>query len=1633
MSGDEEIVDVSTASPSWVRRILGHQRQRAENRHRRRRRASASLWMESLEARLVMAAPSVTSPTVTGVTPYQAVLGGNVTSDGGSPLSFRGIVYALTSVNPNPTRGGIGVAEIDAPGVPGAGVFTVTATPLTPNTKYSFRAFATNADGTTYSPITTLDASTFTTLPPNLMLPKDSFTPDPNDPNRLLNNVLYFGPTKNDTNPLHFEIPLKTITFTNNADFTVFPILVNTNATKDDLKPTQALYDPIDPMFNEYRGYIGHRDASGSYVGLLPGMSITVPVPLVFWDGARIFIGYDPTYMDMTNNAPQVGQALTIPNPFQYYAKNKDGSNTVNVTLPAISVSDAPAGRSGVVMWYRQGLPINDPKQPIGPSNDAPAQLAEFTIRDPILSKINPNIDKLKPNFGETHALINYDVSYVDNMTLPVAMAALDVPIPITDPPLPVQTPFPGPRLPYGWIGSSQTVDQFQKAAAEFLSLGPTNGLGSYFGLSGDNVAPNYNGWTQYNFDVTNGVSPAFGKTPLIKLPSGQDALSDSPLGDVSSSYDVNANSYMLTSGGTDAKQVLGAGSAFTNGSKSLYVVANTPALQNILRTQLQKGMVVKLPNGGPGAPVVPAGTVVERIGPVGNPGFNFTKFTPTGGGETEVLEIGLSNVIAASGNQSYSYTLTRPVTDYISNALVNLWYTWANYYITNLPASAQDQSGLAGQSIPDAKEPAAKNNVIRLAAANTHLVPGMVVTGSGISTNPVDGKTTIVAIDADNRTIHLSQGVLVGSQGTYNFRVPAMADIGGYDDSIVKLLTPFAPVATPSVPNVNQFAQNAYQLLSFMGQVPSGEDDASPRSVQIVHNVIGGNVTKPTNLDALHKIEVAYRTMVKSLLRGVNDFTKQLDQSLWYPDPSKPMGGQSFNIFNLDPFVWFVHQRLGLSGYGFSLDDDAADIGANYATKLGVSIGGLNGLPNHVEWTETAPFGPVSGTATVLSLGDDTLKPPSITFPYEISGLPQYVWYSVKALDTMNSVPGAQVIGNGVSPGTFLNSGGDAAQTKYAFSLANSKNLPPLTSAIGSSTQYTMFYGGTPNTTPLQLQGGSVVEAVSPFTNSSTVRIPVGDTLKIKTEVGSLTSYTQQIQQFTRAGTEPLSMPLTVVRGVLDAGRVNIADGRLAGVGTITGSLDLLAPLKAYTYVDSLGKTVTIRETFGGILQPGGLDDTPGRLTVGSPESPKDVRLYGGTFMLNAKGGSVPGTDYSQLVSYGNVSLGKNALFLFLNFGDYVPQPGESLTIISTTGEISGQFIQGTSMTVRGITYKITYNKNSVVLTRSTALHGTAFQDHDADGFRDGIDHGLAARTVFLDGNNNGVLDGSEERTLTDAGGRFSFANLDAGTHRVRMVAPTGGTPTHVRDVVLTGGETRFGQDVGVRINDATRNVPLTPLLYTVPRTAATLNAGLLDTVFQGLLGRPAQDPGRSAFLRRLNSGTPLSTVVREIVGSSEYRNLQVQKYYGDFLGRQASPAELRMWGDMVAAGRSWTSVIAGILTSQEFRDAGNASNVAFVQSAYRLLLGREQGPTEGAGWVARLDGGSLTRSGLVHAFVGSAEAQMRLLSSAYSGWLKRPVDDAGRALWLPRLVGGMTFEDLAVSIFTSQEVRTRVLRGQG
>ena len=103
-------------------------------------------------------APVIETPTKTSIGSTTATLGGRVTANGGRPVTERGVVYAKTSDNPDPEIGGSGVTAVPGTLGIGTGTFTVAVTGLQKLTGYTFKAYATNSAGTSY---TTLD--TFTT------------------------------------------------------------------------------------------------------------------------------------------------------------------------------------------------------------------------------------------------------------------------------------------------------------------------------------------------------------------------------------------------------------------------------------------------------------------------------------------------------------------------------------------------------------------------------------------------------------------------------------------------------------------------------------------------------------------------------------------------------------------------------------------------------------------------------------------------------------------------------------------------------------------------------------------------------------------------------------------------------------------------------------------------------------------------------------------------------------------------------------------------------------------------------------------------------------------------------------------------------------------------------------------------------------------------------------------------------------------------------------------------------------------------------------------------------------------------------------------------------------------------------
>lgn len=808
---------------------------------------------------------------------------------------------------------------------------------------------------------------------------KQPFEENPVASNSLTRKVLTYG-VDADGN----KVPTKTLRITNNTGGTVYPVMRDPNSNTLEKNNAIGMYDPYDAPHKEYRGYIGYTGEDGQrYFGLKKGESILVSIPLVFWNGARIGIGTDGKYLATTS----------IPNPLRY------DPNSVRAIAPAETSADTI--KNGVVMWYRAEIAQ-------APNDDTEDQLAEWTIRDHVYLN-NPAITKASngeiPD-NQLVTLINYDVSNVDNLYLPLAMQALDawvMPQASGAGPTPNRTQWTPGSEPdvFGWTGAINDVDFLQEQIHAFTK-NPNELLGQYFGGKG---------WPVYNIP-----NPNNDPDMPLKIPSGANIFAQSPIKAVPSSYGTGKwedDKYMLSSGGSGAisATIASSGKPDLAGSLTLNLSPNEDAKKMAF---VAEGYYVtsNLPPGK--SDPIQKGTSVVSVDP---------------GSRTVTL-----NKKLVGSTEGIAFTFTRPTNDYASNAMIKLWYSWAQYYQNHwkdknpgAPTTAKKIKGSMEQW----------SATMNFDEKHPELVAGMAVTGPGLDEAMTEngkhqGEAVILKIASDEKSALLSQVANSPStKGEYSFSppqkllwTPVKEGDPGYP-----LIENFSFSNEPKAQDPYAFAQQVYLIMASMNQIGRPNNDSVSKFMQ---DVVGANMgfifTQAGKDSDDGKVVTSHiRDMVKSVLRGVTDFTEFPDEidakgkhTQWYPDPATPRGGQKFNVFNLDPFVWFVHVRLGFSGYGFSVDDDTADVGAGGANHLQLSVTGTNGLKNTKAWSIQAPFGPVGPIACEYSGPDkgdsayEAIKSVSSTTPITVTTTGQH------NLQNGDTVVIDQVVGNPAANGTF-------------------------------------------------------------------------------------------------------------------------------------------------------------------------------------------------------------------------------------------------------------------------------------------------------------------------------------------------------------------------------------------------------------------------------------------------------------------------------------------------------------------------------------------------------------------------------------------------------------------------------------
>ncbi|MFO0845632.1 MAG: hypothetical protein U0797_25150 [Gemmataceae bacterium] len=863
--------------------------------------------------------------------------------------------------------------------------------------------------------------------------------------------VLYLKPGQTD-DP---TIPMKTFTLHNSSNLTIYPFLedANATATKDG---KLAKYDPYDPMNQEYRGYIGYKDPTTGrfFLGLKPGDTYTFQVPLAFWDAGRMHVTTDAQYLV----TPGFANNQNV-NPFKYYDIDPFSNKPTARYMEDTSLD----GSNGRIMWYHARSKTTGLAEGVG--LDAPTQLTEFTIRDPIMGATNFKSHG-EIAASEKRPLINYDVSYVDSMVLPIAMEATDVqPYPpqqygghiqldngqatntlIVDVPLLSNLLFKGmavssvngdldpgtlidkvddksmsgktvvtltkngtktagqtgdffflhpqPTAAFGWTGASQTYDQLQAAIKQFSAPNKpsqnNNGLGQYF---------DGNGYPQfYNPDTT---------LSGVKLPSGQNLPGQSPLkapiGGSGPASNYDSRQFIVTSNGTAPVMISPGGRtgpfADQANDRQLFLSFGSDLSLDQIRE------VIRQLNEQKDKWTITTAETKQKL-----PNLKIVGDVYTYAGAPHAIATLVDTIPQDLQNKGFTFNFTRPVTDYASTRMANIWYSWAKHYVdavTTKFGAGYTKDIPNGTISLNTKDNLPNNEITVSGDLTSTLAAGMVVSTKTDNVFPAptaddpNVRVTILGLQYDTKanttTIYLSKRPVGRANGAAIPFTVSLPDALTPKDAGV---TTFGMSFTKDAAEAEKFAQSVYQLMEAMQTIPLFKNQG-PDWLQVLTNCIGGNIGYIRNIGVTagekKYITTGYdgiantiRTLIKSVLRGVSDFIAVPEPTgKWYPDPSLTgdktgqmidtgtgMKTAPYNVLNLDPFVWFVHRKLGLSGYGFSLDDDVADVSGDGASTLAISAGGLKTLPQQAQWVWGAPYGPVNSKTAEIYTYSNPIKP---------------------------------------------------------------------------------------------------------------------------------------------------------------------------------------------------------------------------------------------------------------------------------------------------------------------------------------------------------------------------------------------------------------------------------------------------------------------------------------------------------------------------------------------------------------------------------------------------------------------------------------------------------------------------------
>lgn len=186
----------------------------------------------------------------------------------------------------------------------------------------------------------------------------------------------------------------------------------------------------------------------------------------------------------------------------------------------------------------------------------------------------------------------------------------------------------------------------------------------------------------------------------------------------------------------------------------------------------------------------------------------------------------------------------------------------------------------------------------------------------------------------------------------------------------------------------------------------------------------------------------------------------------------------------------------------------------------------------------------------------------------------------------------------------------------------------------------------------------------------------------------------------------------------------------------------------------------------------------------------------------------------------------------------------------------------------------------------------------------------------------------------------------------------------------------------------------------------------GFAHRVTRDLLFRFPTNSARDAIRDQLASHAKTRPqVIASLMNTDEYRGLDVDRVFVQFLKRQPDAAGRTYWINGLHNGKSLRKFRAQLFGSNEYFAKAGGTNEQFVEAAYLDVLGRLPDPAGKAYWVNKINNGT-GRGSVANAFLASTEARRNIVKDQYLRFVGRTPFPAEADQWIATLGSSATGE---------------------